>query len=81
MATRSDAMWVFRGPTRFAKSAKCMRMQVGETVISIETVKLASSQHMLGAKAHSSFKIDRFDHPSEDSGRMRTLRNHAAIQK
>ena len=30
--------------------------------------------------ARSSFKIDLFDHPSEDSGRMRTLRNRSSIQ-
>ena len=31
-------------------------------------------------QALSSLEIDRFDHPIEDSGRMRTLRSRAAVK-
>ena len=38
-----------------------------------ETVKRATKPNR-AFQACSSLEIDRFDHPSEDSGRMRTLR-------
>ena len=44
-----------------------------------ETAKRATKPNR-AYQARSSLEINRFDHPSEDSGRMRTLRSRAAVQ-
>ena len=44
-----------------------------------ETVKRATKPNR-AFQARSSLEIDRFDHPSEDAGRMRTLLSRAAVQ-
>ena len=44
-----------------------------------ETAKRATKPNR-AYQARFSLEIDRFDHPSEDSGRIRTLRSRAAVQ-